>query len=109
MNAMVYVRPHMPPRNRRIESGGHARIGLASGTWGSKVTAGLGVGLGLDVRVWLSPHWAIGAELAGTLVVLSAGDSSDSQPFTGEERDSEEFVRATGFVATPLLTVVYAP
>jgi hypothetical protein len=48
-------------------------------------------------------------ELAGTLVVLSAGESSGSQEFAGEERDSEQFVSATGFVATPLLTVVYAP
>ncbi|HEY6559994.1 MAG TPA: hypothetical protein VI072_22070 [Polyangiaceae bacterium] len=109
MNAMLYVRPHMPPRSRRIESGGHARIGLATGTWGSKLTTGLGVGLGLDVRVWLNPHWALGVELAGTLVVLSAGESSGSQEFAGEERDSAEFVSATGFVATPLLTIVYAP
>lgn len=109
MNAMLYIRPHMPPESRRIESGGHARIGLATGTWGSKLTTGLGVGLGVDVRVWLSPHWALGAELSGTLVVLSAGESSGSREFIGEERDSEEFVSATGFVATPLLTVVYAP
>ncbi|HMJ12906.1 MAG TPA: hypothetical protein VK524_15900 [Polyangiaceae bacterium] len=99
MNAMLYLRPHMPPHSRRIESGGHARIGLATGTWGSTLTTGLAVGLGFDVRVWLNPHWALGVELAGTLVVLNAGES----------RDSEEYVDATGFVATPLLNVVYAP
>lgn len=98
-NAMLYIRPHMPPRSRRIESGGHVRIGLATGRWGSTLTTGLAVGVGFDVRVWLNPHWAIGAELSGALVTLNAGES----------RDSEEYVDASGFVATPLLTVVYAP
>jgi hypothetical protein len=99
MNAMLYIRPHMPPESRRVESGGHVRIGLATGQWGSSLTAGLGVGLGFDVRIWLNPHWALGGELSGSLVVLKAGDSSDS----------EEYVRATGFMAMPMLTMTYAP
>lgn len=108
MNAMLYIRPHMPPISRRFESGGHGRIGLATGRWGSTLTTGLGVGLGFDVRVWLSRHWALGAELSGTLVMLSVGEKPAA---TGgpEPLDSDVYVSATGFVALPLLTLVYAP
>ena len=108
MNAMLYIRPHMPPRSRRIESGGHVRIGLASGRWDSTLTTGFGVGLGFDVRVWLNPHWALGLELSGTLVMLNVGEEP-AAGFGPEQIHSEEYVNATGFVATPLLTVTYAP